>query len=506
VCQNARVTGPRRYLLGLDVGGGGGRAVLVDAETGETRSAFRGWSPEGESDVDLEAVWRALAAACREVLANATPDSVAAVAVTSMRLGSVLLDATGAALHAGWNRDLRAIPHGLALAARCGPELAAAVGRWPIPNCLAARLHWLGERAPERLAAARSALSLGDWVAFRLCGERATDFSHAAETSLVDARTRDWAWDWIERLGLPREIFPPIRAAGTWLGKLGGPAARDLGLARGIAVALGGGDTQCGLVGCGALSDGDLAIVAGTTAPLQQVLTQSCVDPEARLWTGLHAARGRWVLESNAGPVGEALDWLAHVLYPDAAAPAAELLHQAGLQPPGAGGALSTFGASVFDARALRPSYGCLALPSLGVARGAASRALLARAAVEGIAWSIRANLEQLEKLSARSPESIRLCGGLARSAAFAQVLADALEQPVHAARVVESSGLGAALCAGVGAGVFRDLDEAARALGSSLARFDPDPARARALAERRPAWERLRMAQPDAAALMGLG
>jgi autoinducer 2 (AI-2) kinase len=493
-----------RFLLGLDVGGGGGRALLVDPDGGEVQRAFRAWQPSTDSDVDLELVWRALAEASREVLARAgaAPGSVAGVAATSMRLGAVLLDAAGEALYSGWNRDMRAIPQGLAIGERHGAELAAAVGRWPVPNGLAARLHWLAQRAPERLERARSALALSDWVGFRLSGERMTDYSQAAETLLLDVRARAWSRDWIARLGLPGQLFPRIGAAGLALGKLRPAAARELGLAPDAIVALGGGDTQCGLLGAGALAPGELAVVAGTTAPVQQVLARACVDPQARLWTGLHVAERRWVVESNAGPVGEALDWLAHVLHPGAPVPAAALLDAAGAAEPGAGGVLSTFGATVFDARALQPSYGSIALSSLGVGDGERGRALLARGAVEGLAHALRANLEQIVSLTRESPARVHLCGGLSRSASFARILADALERPVACARVAESSGLGAALCAGVGAGLFRDLDEAAGALARAATLFEPDPARARAIAARRPAWQRLRGSIPDASEL----
>jgi len=492
------------YLLGLDVGGGGGRALLVDGTTGRVQRAFRAWLPSTDRDVDLAGVWRALCEATREVLsgADAAPDAVAGVAATSMRLGAVVLDAAGEALYSGWNRDLRAIEQGLEIGARHGAALARSVGRWPVPNGLAARLAWLSERDPQRIARARSALSLSDWVAFRLCGERMTDYSQAAETFLLDAHSRSWAWEWIDRLGLPRGLFPPIAAAGLALGRLRPDAARDLGLGPATIVALGGGDTQCGLVGCGALASGDLAVVGGTTAPVQQVVDRPVLDPESRLWSGLHVVERRWVVESNAGPVGEALDWLAHLLYPHAPVPAAALLDDAGSQPAGAQGVLSTFGAVVFDARELRPSRGCFSLWNLGVSRGAQARGLLARGAVEGLAFGLRANLEQILKVTGDRPDQVELCGGLSRSAAFARALADTLGRPVRRARIAESSGLGAAMCAGVGAGLFRDLDHAARELGAAGEAFDPDPVRSGALQERYEAWQRLRSAQPDAAEL----
>ena len=109
-----------------------------------------------------------------------------------------------------------------------------------------------------------------------------------------------------------------------------------------------------------------------------------------------------------------------------------------------------------------------------------------------------RARLQYIGWLS----ERFHAPAGYLGSAAFAQVLADALGKPVASARVAESSALGAALCAGVGAGLYRGLDEAARSLAATRETHEPDASRGRVLEQRYAAWNRLRSAQPDAAEL----
>ncbi len=93
------------------------------------------------------------------------------------------------------------------------------------------------------------------------------------------------------------------------LGKLTRAAAAHLGLEAGTPVAVGGPDTQCGLLGMGAVEEGQIGVVAGTTTPVQMVLPKPVVDPEMRTWTGLHVLPGVYVLESNAGQTGSTLDW-----------------------------------------------------------------------------------------------------------------------------------------------------------------------------------------------------
>jgi len=498
------------YLLGLDAGSGSVRALLVDVESGRTTVAVRRWehppAPDGWGyDFDTDRNWGLLAEAVREALgrSDAAPTDVAGIAAASMR-HSLVLVREGRVLLAIPNKDARAAAEGMEMAAREGDALAARTGRWPSPIFTAPRLAWLAARHPEWLEGA-VALSLSDWVAFRLCGALATDFSQAGESLLLDVVRREWITDWLTGRGLPPALLPPLRPSGQYLGPLTEPAAADLGLPPGVPVAVGGADTQCALLALGALALGDVGIVAGTTGPVQGVADRPVIDPEARLWTGLHVLPDRWVVESNGGPLGDALDWLAGLLFPDSPRPAARLVAEAAQARPGAGGILSTFGGQVFNARALSLPLGSVTLSPFLSGDGPSRRADLCRAVLEGLAFVLRANIEQVaavvaQAVSLRQADSLRymMTGGLTRSPFWARLVANVLGRPIRVSEIPEGTALGAAICAGMGAWLFADLAEGAARLGR-VRTVEPNEEAARTYQALYAQWQDVRAAQAEA-------
>ena len=501
-------------LLGLDAGGGSIRALVLDPERGPIGSASRAWTfrPVAGSggmgvDLDLEHALAALADATREAIARsgASGEAVAGVAVSAMRFATVVLGAQGEALYAVPNRDGRATGACFELAARNG-ELHARTGHCPTPFGLLSRLRWLARDAADLAARAAHALALSDWIAWRLGGAIATDPSQASTTGVFDLAKGEFARDLVESLGTRFEILPPVVAAGTRLGGLGAELAERLGLRAGIAVAAGGADTQCALLGAGAVAPGQAGLVAGTSAPVQIVTERAIVDPDALAWTECHLAPGRFVVESNAGPLGESLAWAAQLLFADAAQPMARLFAEAALAPAGARGALASFGAPISDPRAMGVPVASLSFSPIVAADDPERRRLLARAAVEGAAFALRSNLACAARVVGAAPREIRAAGGMMASASFLGVVADVLGAPVHAGPSPESSALGAALCAGVGAGVWRSLDEAVRAVETRVAAV-PDATRAAGYEASYARWRRHAEARAaaDAAAAEGL-
>jgi phosphoglycerate dehydrogenase-like enzyme/sugar (pentulose or hexulose) kinase len=476
----------RRWWMGLDVGGGGARCLLLPEGGGEPIVAARGWSALGGAnlDLDLEALFARVAEAARAALAAAGDGAeVVGIAASAVRFGAVVLDRAGAPLLAASNRDSRAALEALALAGEAGEEIQRRTGHWPLPIGIASKLRALAKEG--RLAAADAVLSLDGWLAWRLTGERASDLSQAGASGLWNVAAGAWDESVLARCSTPAALLPRVAEAGTRLGVLRADAAGALGLREGIPVALGGGDSQCALLGMGAVAPGAAGAVCGTTLPLQQVLAEPRGDEAGRCWLEPHLVAGRFVLESNAGTGGEALAWHGRLLFPGARAGAARLLAEADEAPPGAGGLLSTFGAQRFDARAMTFPTGDLALSHL-VGSPEESRGRVARAAAEGVAYGVRANLEQLRAAAGRG-SSLRVGAGLARSRVWRQLLADVLGEPIEVAACAEASALGAALCAGVGAGAWASLAEAASALAGTRS-VEPGPAAAR-YAELYPQW-----------------
>ena len=500
-------------LLGLDAGGSGVRALLFDATSGRPlATARRRWSHPAAPgtgglgvDLDLDATWWLLAETAREVLARSGADGldVCGVATSAIRFATIVLDARGDALLAVPNRDGRATGVALELGAD-GAALHARTGHWPTPIALASRLRWLARERPDDAARAAHVLSLSDWIAWRMTGVVATDPSQASTSGLLDIATCRWDDELVAATGMRGDLLPPILPAGSKLGALRADAASDLGLPAGIAVAVGGADTQCGLLGSGATFAGAAGIVAGTSAPVQLVCDRAVVDPAGRAWTECHLVPGRWVVESNAGPIGEALDWAAALLFADAAQPCTRLFAEAACSPPGATGMLATLGAPVSDPRAMGIPIASLSFSPLVQADDPQRRRHAARASIEGAAFSLRANLEHAAGVVGATPRAICVGGGLASSETWLGVLADVLATPLRIGPSTEASALGAALCAGVAAGLWPDLADAAEQLVPASHGATPDPERSATYERIYQIWQRHAAARAPSDAPIG--
>jgi sugar (pentulose or hexulose) kinase/phosphoglycerate dehydrogenase-like enzyme/ribulose-5-phosphate 4-epimerase/fuculose-1-phosphate aldolase/putative sterol carrier protein len=478
----------KTWFLGIDLGGSGARCVLVNPASGAVVSAQGHWAfaaAPGTSgtgyDIDLDEVWDIVGRTCREALHNAqiAASGVAAMAVSAMRFSTVVLDNDGESLLAVDNRDARAAAEYFDIVATMAEEALQATGSWPLPLHASARLLWLKAQHPERFKRIDTVFGLGDWLNFKLSGVRTIDATQASATGLFRLEGREWCWPLVDKLGLPHDVFPPVTVAGRTLGALTDAAAAHLGLAAGTTVAMGGADTQCSLVGGGVIAPGEVAAVAGTTAPVQLVLAQPTFDVTGKTLATYHIVPGRWVLESNGGSMGYSLSLMARMLYPEAPEPELRLFAEAAESEPGAAGMLSTFGAEVMNMRAPSMPLGQLTLSHMAGGDDALPRRHLARAVAEGCACGIRANIEQLHTVLAGNPNStvadtITLCGGISRSTVFSQLVADISARPVLVPPSHQTSALGAAICAAVASGALADFDSACEALVGPHQCFEP--------------------------------
>ena len=495
------------WLLGIDLGGSGTRCVLVNRVSGAQVSASEAWefaSAPGTFgagyDIDLTLVWKAVGSTCRSALDAADIDtaSVAAIAVSAMRFSTVVLNAGGESLFAVDNRDARAAGEYFDVAEKMGQVLLQETGSWPLPLHASARLLWLRNQQPDTFKQAHTVFGLGEWLNYKLSGVRATDATLASSTGLFHRSKRAWCWQQIDELGLPRTIFPPLIDAGSAMGALSDDAAAHLGLLPGTTIAMGGADTQCSLLGSGVIAAGDIAVVAGTTTPVQLVLARPAFDAAGKCLGSYHIAPDRWVLESNGGGMGYSLSLMARMLFPDAPEPELRLLAEAAQSEPGAAGMLSTMGAEVMNMRAPSMPMGHLTLSHMAGSNDAAPRRHLVRALVEGFACGIRANLEQLNNALAPNSAGINttvltLCGGLSRSDVFGQLLANIAAREVSVPQSYQTSALGAVICAAMATGDFPDFTSACQALCGVHHRFDEQQEHSAVNAQLYATWSRFR-------------
>lgn len=426
---------PADRVLVIDAGTSALRAVAVDASGAATTIASEPWPafiPDDAAPFGREFDAPAVAALVRRLVETNAGTGVRAIAFTGQREGLAFLDRHGEALLASPNIDARASAEGMAIDAAYGEQVHAITGHLPSLMQAPAKLAWLRTHRPDLAARVARALPLADWLASVVAGDCGMSSSLAAENGLLDVSTGGICADLLARAEFAPSLAPVPRSEICAAGSLAG-----------VPIVLAGADTQCALVGVGAVSDGDTAVPAGWSAPLQMVTDAPVLDPQMRTWTSVHVIPGRWILESNAGETGRAWEWACAMLgYTPADGSAL-----AASAPRGSGDVMTVLGSRAMNAAAMNAGIGALTLP-LPLAMSAPDRPHVLRSVLESIAYAIRANLEQLEHVSARRIDRLRLGGGMSRDALFAQIVADVIDRRVEVAPSPETTAVGAAALA----------------------------------------------------------
>jgi xylulokinase len=461
-------------LLGIDVGTTNCKALAFDRAgrlQGSGSVATPAQRPRpGRVEYDPELLWQAVVEVVRQALSQTEPARVRGLAVASMAEAGLLLDATGRPLHPiiSWN-DSRSDQHYRRWLDRFGAMAFFQVaGNAANPTFSVFKLIWLREHAPAAYAAAARWLHVADYIAFRLCGEQATDYSLATRTMLFDLAQLRWSDQIIAAAGLRADLLPEAVPGGTRIGAVTAAAARATGLPEGAAVGVGGHDHICGALAAGAYVEGIGLDSMGTAEPaflpLNTLRLPQTAGPIGCSF-GAHVAPGQYYALKGIRNSGAAVAWANQAL--------------------GFGGAYDRM--QVAAARAPAGSRGVLFLPRLApIDRGAfvgltseAGTGELARAVYEGLAYEWRSNLEKIEGAIQARAETIRLIGGGTRSAVWVQIKADVLGRPLRVLDIQESVALGAALLGGLAGGVYHDLAEAAARLRFTELTIVPDPTRA---------------------------
>ena len=219
-------------------------------------------------------------------------------------------------------------------------------------------------------------------------------------------------------------------------------------------------------------------IAAGWSATVQILASAPIVSPDMDIWTGLFQRLGLWALESSAGDAGGAYRWLARTMFGGESASAyAEMDNLASAAPVGSGGAWAHLGARRMDVSSLGMSLGGVMFP-VPMTLESPTRAHIARAALEGFAYAIRANLEQAERVAGGAATDIAFGGGMSKSRALRRILPDVLGRRLHvlADAGSDATALGAALVARTTLGQYESLSQAARTARANRRIMEPNP------------------------------
>lgn len=450
-------------ILAVDIGTSAARAVAFDAASaarlGEERVPYETYLPQpmwAEQDADD---WLDCSlAAVRQLIGRLEiADRVVALAVTGQCPTVVPVDRRGRPMRrALLYRDNRAVAEADVFLDRIGgDEMHAVTGHYPAAFNIGPKILWLARHEPEVFRGASLFLQPRDYIVRAFTGELCTDGSHAPATILFDLGTRTWSETILETVGLDPSMLPPVFPSTSAIGTVRPQVARSLGISPGTVVAVGAADSQACAFGMGVVDAGPMSEMAGSSTCL------NAVTPAVLAHNGIahyvHVTDTCLTTETGLNASGSAFAWIVRTIY-------------AGDAPPRPG----DYSRAEADAAAADAALdGVVAVPRIadgdrdaanarGVFTGLSQRhgrGALVRATLEGVAFGIRSQVDDLADAGIAVTE-LRVSGGAARVALWNRIKSDVLRLPVVAVPE-DAAARGTAMLAALAAGLVPDTEAA---------------------------------------------
>lgn len=454
------------YWLGIDVGTGGSRALLID-ESGAVKHAHTVAHREMAmqrplwAEQDPDDWWAASAQAIQGVLqgAQVRGEQIQGIGLAGQMHGSVLLDAAGRVIRPAliWC-DQRSQHQVDAINAQVGREKVLTYTANPVlTGFTLPKLLWVRDHEPAHYERVRHLLLPKDYLRYKLTGEFATDVSDASGTALFDVVKRKWSKEMASALGLDESILPRVYESAEVTGVISNEAAQATGLKAGTPVVGGAGDQAASAVGNGIVSPGMVSCTIGTSGVVFAHLDAPNFDPLGRVHTFCHAVPGKWHVMGVTQGAGLSLQWFRNQLAPGVSYD--ELMTEAATAPAASQGLFW----SPYLMGERTPHLDALARGGWIGLTASHRRAHLIRSLVEGVSYSLKDCLGLLHDLGVDA-HRVRLSGGGAKSPFWRQLLANVFATPVSTLESQEGSAYGAALLAAVGTGAYASVTEACAA------------------------------------------
>lgn len=465
------------YLVGIDIGSTNLKAVVYDLQGRSVASGSRPtvrFNPSSEHPDwavwQPEQIWTGVSEALREATARlADPRRIRGVTVTGMGMDGVPMTEDGQWLYPfiSWHCP-RTLPQQRWWLERIGGDRQFTLTGTPVWGFnTALRLLWMREHEPAILDRADKWVLIEDFVNYQLCGRFATDYSMASTTLLFDQRQRVWCRELLDASGIDGRLLCDVLPSGTVLGEVGSRAAEATGLPAGTPVVLGGHDYCCGMLPTGAFRPGVVLAVTGTWEMVVTALDEPLLDPAVGrlgVFVDSHVARGKWTVMGGA-VAADMLEWYRRELGGAEKRQAADeggvdwdyLMAGAAASPPGARGIFFLPHMSGGSCPAVDPT----SMGALVGLRNIVTRHDILRAVIEGLDYQFREILQAYETGLGVNPERIVAIGGATNNTFWMQNKADVVGKPIEVPQLDEAVPLGAAILAGIGAGIYRDEQDA---------------------------------------------
>jgi len=474
---NQYIQSQKSYLMGIDIGAGSLKTMIIDLEGNVVGSASKDivtssphprWSEQNPVDW-----WNAVKETVPKSIAQAKikANEIAAISFSAGAHTPVLEDANGELVRPAilWN-DQRSGQETLELKDKHWERILEIGFNSPAPTWTLPQFLWLSRHEPEVFKKTRRIYVAKDWLRSRLTNTWETDATEAVGTLLFDAKEGKWSEELCNLAGCSINTLPPIVKPTDIVGKVTPKAALETGLAEGTPVVCGTSDTSIETFGAGSINPGDGTVKLATAG------TVSVISKNPNLHKTLinypFVVADHWYTISGTNSCASAHRWLRDTFYPEEnGINGFDVMDQmAGQVKPGSEGLL--FHPYLQGERA--PYWDPLLRADFIGITFRHNRAHFARALYEGISFSLKDVLDQF-KDQGIDIQSARIIGGGAKSAIWRQIVADILNIEIILTQTTDAS-FGAAMIAGIGVGAFKDEVSAVERCVKTIEVIKPKP------------------------------
>ena len=471
------------HLLGIDVGTGGTRALIIDEKGHIVSSATEEHEPfaspqVGWAEQNPEDWWRACRLAIRKGLENAnlSASEIACVGFSGQMHGAVMLDEADRVVRPAliWC-DVRTEDQCREFTQKVGKERLIRLTCNPaLPNFTLTKFLWVRENEPENWRRVHSVMLPKDYVRFRLTGERAVDMADASGTLLLDVANRRWSREVLQAAEFDESLLPDLYESQEICGKVTAKGAEATGLKMGTPVVAGAGDQAAGATGMGIVTPGWVSATIGTSGVVFAATDRPALDAKGRLHTFCHAVPERWHVMGVTQAAGLSLKWFRDCFgtgTPMGHDPYERLTAEASRAPAGSEGLL--WAPYLMGERT--PHLDPNARGALIGLTASHTRAHVIRSILEGVAFSLRDSFTLFSEMEL-PVNRVRLGGGGATSSLWRQIQADVYGREVEIVEAEEGAAYGAAILAGVGANIWDSVEAACNDIVTIAVRIAPQP------------------------------
>lgn len=467
----------KEYLLGIDLGTSACKVALFDREgqvIAKASEAYPVYYPKpGWAEQNPTEWWRAICKAIRAMLSEGPvkPEDIAGVGIDGQSWSAIPVDEKGEALANTpiW-MDTRAQDICEELNERVGAEeIFTLAGNSLQPSYTTAKILWYKRNMPEVYAKTYKILQSNSYIVMKLTGVMSQDMSQGYGLHCFDIRTGTWNEAMCEKLQIPMSFLPDIYPCHQVVGTVTKEASEECGLAQGTPVAAGGLDAACGTLGCGVIHAGETQEQGGQAGGMS-ICMDTC-KADRRLILGYHVVPGKWLLQGGTTGGGGVMRWLEQELSSKGQDTLCWFNELAEKVSPGSDGLvflpyMAGERSPIWDPKAKGVYYGL----DFGKTRGH-----LIRAAMEGVAFSLRHNLEAAREAGA-DVSVLRAMGGSANSLLWTQIKSDITGKPIIVPSSDTATTLGAVILAGVGVGLYESFEEAVKLTVRNQRSHEPSP------------------------------